>query len=300
MRELRHPDDVFAPDSLATAGSGLPVTVGHLGVITTANVGAKVGQTRSDCWIEDDRYLVAELQIEDPSAIARIDSGELVDLSAGYRADTVPESGKFLGEAYDARQRNIRYNHVALLPAGHGRAGSDVSLRFDAAVDVGYSTAMDLVEITIADKTFQVPAEVAAEIARLSGMAQGQAEGQKAAEEILTVVVEEPAEDKADALERAVVERLALIERMPAGFKYAGEDKSTLMRTLLAASGIKADGKDEQWMLTALEVLPQVAPAQPKETTALKLDSTEQSKPSLTPEQVRAERDARREKKWTR
>lgn len=309
QRELRHPDDVFRADSLATAGSGLPITVGHLGMITTQNVGAKVGQTRSDVEIEADTFLVAELQIEDPSVIDRIDRGELVEISAGYRADTIAESGVWNGESYDARHTNIRYNHLALLPSGGGRAGSQVALKFDAADDVGYAPTMDLVEITIGDKTFSVPAEVAAEIARLSGMAQGQAEGEQAAQELMqasepvkedakplevTIVDETPKQDAAET----VRECLALIERVrevKPGFKYDGQDKLALMRELLNASGVKCDGKDESWLVTALEVLPMVAvKAAP---SALKLDSTETvTKP--TPEQVMAERDARRADMW--
>lgn len=306
QRELRHPDDVFAPDSLRTAGSGLPVTVGHLGLITTANVGAKVGQTRTDVEIEDETYLTAELQIEDAGTIARIDRGELVEISAGYRADTIQESGTWNGERYDARHKNIRYNHLALLPSGAGRAGSDVGLKFDSADNVGYSTSMDLVEITIGDKVFQVPAEVAAELARLSGMAQGQAEGEQAAQEILTVVVEEPAEEKADALEAAVVERLSLFARMGAGFKYDGQSAIELKRMILSERGVKCDGKDESWVNTALEVLPQVsepkpAPEPAPEPSALKIDSKEPAKePVKTPEQIRAERDARRDSMWKR
>jgi hypothetical protein len=37
---------------------------------------------------------------------------------------------------YDRVQRRIRYNHAALGPPGWGRAGADVSLRLDAAVEV--------------------------------------------------------------------------------------------------------------------------------------------------------------------
>lgn len=42
------------------------------------------------------------------------------------------ESGTYQGEDFDARQTNIRYNHVAIGPLGWGRAGRNVGLRLDA------------------------------------------------------------------------------------------------------------------------------------------------------------------------
>ena len=317
-RELRHPDQIFDEASLETARAGLPVTIGHLGMITPANIGAKVGQTVTDVSIEDGLYLTAEVQIEDAGALARIDRGELTEVSAGYFAECVPESGVYEGQRYDARHTNVRYNHLALLGPGQGRQGSDVSLRFDAAEDVGYGTAMDLVEIKIGDQSFMVPAEVAAEIARLSGMAEGQAEGEAAAEAILSetpapasaeepvmdaalVAVEAPKTDASD-VEALVSARVALVERVRSvkpSFTYAGQTSLELMREALSESGIKCDGKDESWLAAALEILPQVK-AHSAAPAALKIDAQDKPEPKQTPDQIMAERDARRADMWKR
>ena len=61
------------------------------------------------------------------------------DLSAGYRCDYEITSGEYKGQHYDAIQRNIRYNHIALVD--EGRMGSDVrvmdsSITFDSLRDI--------------------------------------------------------------------------------------------------------------------------------------------------------------------
>lgn len=135
VRELRHPDHVFRADSLATLNDA-PVTVGHPGSGTTW-VSAdnahelEVGLVR-DAGPEG-TFVSSRLTVRRADAIKRIDSKELVEVSAGYDADIVCTPGVYEGQAYDQVQTNIRYNHVALLPPGGGRAGRDVRLRADSA-----------------------------------------------------------------------------------------------------------------------------------------------------------------------
>lgn len=80
----------------------------------------------------DGRLVHAQLAIADADAMRRIDAGELVELSAGYRLFLDPTPGTYQGQAYDAVQRQRVYNHVALLPKGGARAGEAASLRLDA------------------------------------------------------------------------------------------------------------------------------------------------------------------------
>jgi hypothetical protein len=75
--------------------------------------------------------------VNDEATLKRIelpptDPQALVEVSMGYLADVIPESGVTpTGEHYDAKQTNIRFNHMALLPQGHARAGSGARLRLD-------------------------------------------------------------------------------------------------------------------------------------------------------------------------
>lgn len=132
-RELRPADEVFRADSLATLRSA-PVTEGHGAWVTPENYQSAALGHVSDSSVRRDGDLVsAELVIQSGVALPRLDSGDLHELSCGYALDYDPTPGVWNGERYDGVQRNIRYNHVALLPPGAGRAGRDVALRLDAA-----------------------------------------------------------------------------------------------------------------------------------------------------------------------
>ena len=142
VREFRPAEAVFAPESLATLGS-IPITVGHPpGGVTPQNyrqlsvghVSDAPAARRSDGPAE---WVDTALVVNDAATLQRIDlpptdPKALVEVSMGYLADVVLESGIApSGEHYDARQTNIRFNHLALLPPGHARAGSGARLRLD-------------------------------------------------------------------------------------------------------------------------------------------------------------------------
>lgn len=81
-----------------------------------------VGAISNPVW--KDPYLQAELTIWDGSAIAGVETNEQREISCGYRYDADMTPGEFEGVAFDGVMRNLRANHVALVP--DGRAGSDV------------------------------------------------------------------------------------------------------------------------------------------------------------------------------
>jgi hypothetical protein len=131
--ELRPPEEVFRADSLATLRSA-PVTEGHGAWVTPENYQTAALGHVSDASVRKDGDLVAaELVLQAGVALPRLDSGELSELSCGYTLDFDSTPGVWNGQRYDGVQRNIRYNHVALLPPGGGRAGRDVALRLDSA-----------------------------------------------------------------------------------------------------------------------------------------------------------------------
>ncbi len=113
--EYRPPEEAFSPDSLATL-KGVPVTVGHHGLVTSDDIEHQqaIG-TVLDAGEKDGNNIVANMVLYRLPTDAR-------ELSCGYTLDldetpgTTPD-----GEHYDAVQRNIRYNHVAVVR--RGRAG---------------------------------------------------------------------------------------------------------------------------------------------------------------------------------
>lgn len=133
-REYVPPEVLFAQDSLDTLRSA-PVTEGHVAMVNPGNVRqlqrGVVENPRAD---GTRTRLEGEILIQDAETMARVDSGELAELSLGYEVETDDTPGVTPeGEPYDVRQIKRTYNHDALLARGGGRAGRDIALRFDGA-----------------------------------------------------------------------------------------------------------------------------------------------------------------------
>lgn len=132
IRELRPESEVFASASLATLANA-PVAVDHPGMITPANARQHAVGWVSSSAERKDSHVAGSLLIMDAGAIAKVQTRELCETSAGYqcRIDNTSGTDPKYGP-YDQIQRDIRYNHVALGPKGWGRAGPDVGIRLDA------------------------------------------------------------------------------------------------------------------------------------------------------------------------
>jgi len=127
--EYRPISEVERADSLATL-TDAPVTNLHHGLINASNWRrAAVGSLSGVARMDGDK-VVADLVVQDKHTIGLIDSGERREISCGYQCRLERTPGTFEGERYDAIQRDIKYNHVALVP--RGRAGREVALRLDA------------------------------------------------------------------------------------------------------------------------------------------------------------------------
>lgn len=88
-------------------------------------------------------YLKNSLIVTDSNAIKAIEDGSYSELSASYACDIDMTGGVFDGNAYDGVMRNIKGNHVALVP--EGRAGHDVKVA-DSALSEGGEGAMGWME----------------------------------------------------------------------------------------------------------------------------------------------------------
>lgn len=135
IRELVRPEELARPEALASLRDA-PITIGHPAggtrLVTPETYREdNVGHVTGNPAIESG-HLVAQLAILDVDAIRMIDTGELEEISAGYKVMIDPTPGVFDGERYDQSQHEREYNHVALLPDGGGRAGESVALRLDS------------------------------------------------------------------------------------------------------------------------------------------------------------------------
>jgi hypothetical protein len=133
-RELRHPDEVGKAESLQTLAL-VPVTDEHPPQMVTAHNARQYGRGHTGEQVVLDGGLVKTgVTITDADLIAKIETSRAQELSCGYTCDLVMEPGEYNGERYDARQTNIVYNHLAVVP--RGRAGPVARLHLDAAEEV--------------------------------------------------------------------------------------------------------------------------------------------------------------------
>ena len=133
-REYRPAEEVFSEDSLATL-RGAVVTDEHPDALVTPETFALVarGNALGDARRDGD-LVVSDLMVQDADLCRKVLAGERREVSCGYTCEVEQTPGVSPeGEKYDAIQRRIRHNHVALLAPGEGRSGPEVSLRMDGA-----------------------------------------------------------------------------------------------------------------------------------------------------------------------
>jgi hypothetical protein len=126
VRVYRPEDEVFDRASLATLANK-PITVDHPPEGVSAANWRKyaAGHLGGEILRDGDRIAVS-LLLTDAGAISALEGGKQ-ELSAGYDCAVDWTAGRTpAGEAYDAVQRRIRFNHVALVE--RGRAGSSVRI----------------------------------------------------------------------------------------------------------------------------------------------------------------------------
>lgn len=139
----RPPEEVFAKDSVASFAR-VPVTMDHPAELVTADTwdAVAIGETDSEI-LRDGERLRIPMTIRSADAIRAVQDGKR-ELSAGYVCDLDWTAGTTKdGEHYDAVQRGIRANHIAIV--AKGRAGSEFRIG-DSAGTWGATP------ITVADK----------------------------------------------------------------------------------------------------------------------------------------------------
>lgn len=127
--ELRHPDDVLEAESLESLKQ-IPITVDHPTVLvdSTNAKNLSVGLTGETVKVDGENIETA-ITITALDGINAVDNGK-EELSLGYTLDLEEEEGIYNGQPYTHRQKNIRYNHLAIVE--RGRAGANARLNFDS------------------------------------------------------------------------------------------------------------------------------------------------------------------------
>jgi hypothetical protein len=239
-REYRPPSEVFHADSLASL-AGAPVTIGHpddfvspdsWNTLSKGHVGESV--------VPESNFVKATMNIQSRDAVDSVLKGQLRELSSAYTL-TLDETPGVTpeGERYDAVQRDIRYNHVALLPVGAGRAGSEVRLRMDSAYvtfDREPMTETNATPVTPAPERTDAAAALVARADRL--------EGENATLRTELASLREAATRADSTLDARVAARLALIEQVR---PFAGTAQVATLseRALLELGAGRTDGSDD-------------------------------------------------------
>ena len=149
-REYRPPEEAFKADSLASI-RGKPITLGHHGLVTNSTYGQSkpIGTVLSE-GRQDGNNIRADV------VIYSLDTDDR-ELSCGYQTELDETPGvTSLGEHYDAIQRNIIYNHLAIVP--RGRAGN-ARLNMDGEQIIEEVKSMSKIKMDNGIE-YDVPAEV--------------------------------------------------------------------------------------------------------------------------------------------
>lgn len=154
-REYRPPEEVFDADSEASF-VGKPIVVGHpaSGIVNSDTAkDLAIGTILSSGYPKDETNIACDIVIHNPSAI-----GEKRGLSLGYRVDVEETPGTTPdGQQYDAIQRNIRINHLAVVDRARAGAKARLNLDGDEIIE-GVETKM---KIKIDSVDFEVDEKIA-------------------------------------------------------------------------------------------------------------------------------------------
>lgn len=137
LQELRvyvSPEELADPEGMSTL-EGMPAVIGHTWQTSAglSDCGSIYGTPCIE-QIDETPHLVAGILLKQPEAVRRVmlpagDPQRLEEISSAGDWGVIWEPGiSPAGEAYDGYFVKLRYNHVALLPPGAGRAGASVRI----------------------------------------------------------------------------------------------------------------------------------------------------------------------------
>ncbi len=241
----RPPEEVFSDASLASFVNK-PVTNNHPPELVNASnfKTYSVGNSGNEI-VKDGMFVKVDLIIMDEDSIKDIESGKS-ELSNGYLSDiewtpgVTPE-----GENFDAIQRNIKGNHIAIVE--RGRAGPACRVA-DNLPNLGDNVIM--AKITIDGVDFEVPEQAAQAVGKLQARlsdaekeTQTEADKVKAKEDEMEEAAKK-AKAKEDSLEAKLDDAKSKILTNDAVDKLVAARAKLADTVLKICPDIKLDGKD--------------------------------------------------------
>lgn len=253
----RSADEVFSVATLQSF-SHTPVTNDHPSVAVTKDnwKDLAVGEASTDV-LRDGGKMKIPLILKDAAAIAAVQSGKR-ELSAGYGCELVWQDGVTEdGTAYQAKQVNIRANHIAIVQ--RGRAGSEFRIgdsadSWGAAPITDEETPMttrtvvvDGISILTTDQGAEAIAKLQGQVAKLVGdaataatahAAELTAKDTKIGELTVELKTAKDAAPTAAILDALATERATVIDaakKLKSDIVTDGKDLATIRKEAVAA-----------------------------------------------------------------
>lgn len=254
IKVYRPEEEVFSDISL-NSFSSKPVTNNHPPELVTSKNSKQytVGMSGPEV-LKDGDFVKAVLNITDAEAIENIESGK-VELSNGYTADidwtpgVTPE-----GEQYDAVQRNIKGNHIAIVERGRAGPSCKVADNLPYSGDSLMKITIDGVDYEVSDQAGQAVAKLQARCTDMEKEAKEKDEEMKKKEDEM----EEKEKDSKktedslkaqlddakskiltpEAIDKLVADRAAFVDsvkKVMPEITVDGKDQDTLMKEIVAA-----------------------------------------------------------------
>lgn len=267
-RELRRPEDVFHPDSLASY-AGKPITFGHPPERVTAKNFKKYAiGVMPGVGMPDAENVKASIIVHDAESVDKATKGGIRELSLGYTVVLDETPGMWEGQEYDAIQTKIDINHLSVVP--RGRAGNarlnldrldaesfnsdeEINMSTDALGRLRLDSGLEYQaapEIVVAyEKLRKDVADVTKKLDSVS-----------AERDTLKAQVESAEKVRADALEaaRKEVKERAELDKIAESFNVDVSDKSDREVKELVIKTLRADvdlsGKSDEYINAAFDM----------------------------------------------
>lgn len=256
VRVYRPEEEVFISKSL-TSFANKPVTNNHPPALVNPSNSKQfsVGMSGPEV-TRDGMFAKTILHVTDGDAIKNIESGK-VELSNGYTADIEWISGVTPdGEQYDAIQRNIKGNHIAIVE--RGRAGPACRVADNLPIT---GDKVTMAKITIDGVDFEVSDQAAQAVSKLQAcLTDAEMETQEKDEDLKKKEDEMEAKEKeskatadalqaqlddakskiptADILDKLVTERTSIVDaarKVMPEIQWKGKDAAALRLEVIAA-----------------------------------------------------------------
>lgn len=248
VMEAKLPDDLLT-DSTVESANYKPITDEHPKELVNIDNSARYmkGITAGNAHVDGDKIKV-DMTLTDSALINEIQGGKQ-ELSIGFQTEVAPVKGTFNGMHYDAAQKNIQINHVAVVR--RGRAGHSVRLTGDSAEmvidseekgksmdykvvhltdnadvtvasdDVNKITQLDAANSNKDKKIADLTAKIQALNSELDKLKSSADENKKSADEaqakadaLEKQLADEKKKYEGDALDKAIAERMELINEV--------------------------------------------------------------------------------------